>query len=86
MSVHKKRQVLYEIKDIFTNVFDILDSLFNNPIMEQIIHIVDRIKDEYIETDVKLMEWSERMFHTNFMDKIFSAIELTQVDLSTKIV
>ena len=76
---------MFEIKDIFIDAFSLSDSLIDKPIIEQLVHMVDKIKDEDIETNVKLLEWSECKFHTKFMDTISSAIALSQVDLATKI-
>ena len=37
------------------------------------------------ETDIKLMEWSERKFQGKVNQKISSDIELSQVELATRI-
>lgn len=81
---NKKKYILHNIKDTFLDTFDISDSLCNKPIIEQLVHIVDRIKDEDKETNVKLLEQSEKKFHTKVLDKISSAITLRHVVLSTK--
>ena len=45
---HKQRQVLLDIRDMSADVFDILDSIFNKPIIEKrvekLVHIVDKIR------------------------------------------
>ena len=52
------------MKEIFTNFFDISKSFSIKPIIENLVHIVDEIKDENIESNVKLLKWSEKRFHT----------------------
>ena len=46
--------------------------------------VKDVIKDEDIETNVKLLECSKRKFHTKIMDTISRSIALSQFDLATK--
>ena len=53
--------------------------------MEQLLDIVDQVTSEDQETNVKLMEWSERKFQGKVNEKIFSHIALQQVELAKKI-
>ena len=55
------------------------------PIMEQLSDIVDQVTSEDQETNVKLMEWSERKFQGRVNEKISSDIALQQVELTKKI-
>ena len=57
----------------------------DNPIIEQLVHIVDKVNTEDIEAHTKLMAWTKRKYHTKVMENISSAIALRQVDLATKI-
>ena len=69
------------------NFFDALSLPEMNedkPIIEKLVTIVDKIKDEDLDSNVKLLEWFERKFHTKVLKKISSAIALRQVDLATK--
>ena len=47
--------------------------------------MVDKIRDEDLDSNVKLLEWSERKFQSKVLEKIPSAIALRQVDLATKV-
>jgi hypothetical protein len=57
----------------------------DKPIIEQHVNIVDKTKHEDLDSNVKLLEWSERNFHTKVLEKISSAIALRQFDLATKV-
>ena len=54
-------------------------------IIEQLSEIVEQVTNEDHETNVKLMEWSERKFQGKVNEKIFGDIALSQVELATKI-
>ena len=45
---------------------------------------MDKIKDEDLDSNVKLLEWFERKFHIKVLGKISSFITLRHVDLETK--
>ena len=53
---HTKRQVLYDKKDIFLDAFDIKYVQEDKSIVEQLVHTVDKVNTEDIETNMKLME------------------------------
>ena len=59
---YKQRQALHEIKDIFLDAFSLQTPDKTKPIMEQVSDIVEQVINEDQETNVKLMEWSERKF------------------------
>ena len=82
---YKKRQALHEIKDIFLDAFSLQTLDETNPIMEQLLDIVEHVTNEDQETSVKLMEWSEKKFQGKVNEKISSEIALSQVELATKI-
>lgn len=46
---------------------------------------MEKINDEDLNTNVKLMEWSEKKFQTKMNEEISSAIALHQVKLANKI-
>ena len=54
-------------------------------IIEQLSDIVEKVTNEDMENNVKLMEWSERKFQGKVNEKISSEITLSQVELATKI-
>ena len=56
--------------------FDITNLNVNKPIGEQLVHIVDKINTEDIETNTKLMKWFEKKFFTKVRAKFSSAIAL----------
>ena len=43
--------VLYDIKDIFVEAFDIIDVNDNQTIVEQLVHIVDKVNIEDIDAN-----------------------------------
>ena len=57
----------------------------SKPILEQLLEIVEQVTNENQDTNVKLMEWSEKKFQGKFNEKISSEIALSQVELATKI-
>ena len=59
---HKYKQAMNEIKDIFLDAFSLQPLDSNRPILEQLSHIVDQVNDEDLDTNVKLMEWTEKKF------------------------
>ena len=48
-------------------------------------NIVERVSNKDLDTNVKLLEWSEKKFPSKVNEKISSEITLTQVALATKI-
>ena len=82
---YKQRQALVEIKEIFLDAFSLQIPDESKPIMEQLAHIVDQVQNADHETNVKLMEWSERKFQGKVNEKIASEIVLLQVELGKKI-
>ena len=74
-----------EIKDIFFDAFSQQVPDETKSIMEQLSNIVDRVQNEDLDTNVKLLEWSERKFQMKVNENIYSEIELTQVELAKKI-
>ena len=53
--------------------------------MEKLSNIVDQVQSEDLNTNAKLMEWSERKFQAKVNEKISSEITLSQVELGKKI-
>lgn len=48
----------------------------DKPIIEKLATIVEKIKDEDLDSDIKLLERSKRKFHSKVLEKISSAIAL----------
>ena len=48
----------------------------NQTIREKLVYIIDKINTEDIETNTKLMKWSEKKFFTKVCAKLSSAIAL----------
>ena len=82
---YKQRKALHEIKDIFLDAFSLQTPDETKTIMEQLSKIVEQVTNEDQETNVKLMEWSEKKFQGKVNEKISSKIELSQVELVKKI-
>ena len=53
--------------------------------MEQLTDIVEKVSTEDLNTNAKLLEWSERKFQGKVNEKIFGEIAQSQVALATKI-
>ena len=53
---------MQNIKDIFLDAFSITSLDESKVIIEQLFDIVDQVIDVDLETNVKLLEWSERRF------------------------
>ena len=59
---YKYKQAMNEIKDIFMDAFSLQPLDTSRPILEQLSNIVDQVNNEDHDTNVKLMEWSEKKF------------------------
>ena len=53
--------------------------------MEQLSNIVDQVKNEDLDTNAKVLEWSEKNFQTKVNERISSEVALSQVELAKKI-
>lgn len=82
---HRKKQALQDIKDIFLDVFSLPSLDETKLLMEQLTNIVEKVSNEDLDTNAKLLEWSEKKLQNKMNEKISSDIELTQVALATKV-
>ena len=82
---YKKKKALHEIKDIFLDAFSLQTPNETKPFMEKLSNIVDQVQNEDLDTNAKLLEWSERKLHAKINEKISSEIALSQVELAKKI-
>ena len=82
---YKQRKDLIEIKDIFLDAFSLQEPYETKPIMEQLSNLVDQVQNEDLDTNAKLLEWSEKKFQTKVNEIISSEIALSQVELAKKI-
>ena len=73
---NKQSQVLYDIKEIFLDAFILLEPHEEKTIIEKLVNIVDKISDADLDTNTKLLEWSEKKFQTKVDENISSAIAL----------
>ena len=55
------------------------------PIIEQLTNIVEKVSDVELDTNAKLLEWSEKKFQRKVNEKTSGDIALTQVSLATKV-
>ena len=55
------------------------------PIIEKLSDIVDQVTNEDQDTNVKLMEWSEKKFQGKVSEKISNDMALSQVELAMKL-
>lgn len=72
----KKKQVLHDIKDIFLDSLSLPKPHEAKPIIEKLFDMVDKIRDEDLDSNVKLLEWSEWKFHSKILENISSVIAL----------
>ena len=82
---YKYKQAMNEIKDIFMDAFSLQPPNSSRPIIEQLSDIVDQVNNEDHDTNVKLMEWSEKKFLNKVNQKIANNIILGQVELAKKL-
>ena len=74
-----------EIKDIFMDAFSLKPPVGTRPIIEKLLDIVDQVNNEDHDSNVKLMESSEKKFQGKVNQKIANDIILGQVDLAKKL-
>ena len=82
---YKYKQAMNEIKDIFMDAFNLQPLDSSKPILEKLSHIVDQVNDEDLDTNAKLLEWSEKKFLSKVNQKIANDIILGQVELAKKL-
>ena len=75
---HKQRNAMQNIKDIFLDAFTITSLDESKDIIEHLLDIVDQVTDVNLDTNVKLLEWSERRFQSKVNEKIATKISLSQ--------
>ena len=76
---------MQNIKEIFLDAFTMTSLDESKDIIEQLSDIVEQVTDADLDTNVKLLEWSERRFQSKVNEKILGEIALSQVELATKI-
>ena len=76
---------MQNIKDIFLDAFSITSLDESKDIIEHLSNIVDQVTDADVDTNVKLLEWSERKFQSKVNEKISIEITKSQVEMAKKI-
>ena len=76
---------MQSIKEIFLDAFTITSLDEPKDIIEQLLDIVEQVTDTDLDTNVKLLEWSERRFQSRVNEKISTEISLSQVEMAKKI-
>ena len=76
---------MQSIKEIFLDAFIVTSLDESKDIMEQLSDIEDQVIDANLDTNVKLLEWSERRFQSKVNEKIATEIALSQVEMAKKI-
>ena len=76
---------MQSIKEIFLDAFTITSLDESKDIIKQLSDIVEQVTDTDLDTNVKLLEWSERRFQSQVNEKISSEIALSQVEMDKKI-
>ena len=66
---YKYKQAMNEIKHIFMDVFSLQTLDVKIPILEKLLDIVDQKTSEDQDTNLKLMDWSERKFQGKVNEK-----------------
>ena len=67
---YKQRHPMKDIKDIFLDAFALPPPYETKDIMEQLSDIVEQVTNTDLDTNVKLIEWSERKFQGKVNEKI----------------
>ena len=52
----RQMEVFHDIKEIFVEAFDIIDVNHNQTVVEQLVHIVDKVNTTNMEANKKLMD------------------------------
>ena len=55
---HRQNQELQDIKDIFLDVISLPTPKETKPLLEKLLDIVEKVKNEDINTTAKQLEWS----------------------------
>ena len=82
---YRQKNGMLNIKDIFLDAFSITSLDESKDIIDQLLDIVDQVQDPNLDTNVKLLEWSERRFHRKVNEKIATEIVLSQMEMAKKI-
>ena len=67
---HRQKHTLENIKDIFLDAFSVDTIDESKDIIDQLSDIVDQVQDADLDTNAKLLEWSERKFQGKVNEKI----------------
>lgn len=67
---HKKKQLLHTFKDIFVDAFGITNWNNQHQILDQLVHIIEKVQSKDIERNDKLMQFSTRMFEHKVLEKV----------------
>ena len=82
---YRYKNAMKNIKGIFLDAFNVTSLDESKDIIEQLLDIVDQVTDANLDTNVKLLEWSERWFQSKVNEKIAIEISLSQVEMAKKI-
>lgn len=73
------------MKDILLDGFILPNLDETKPIIEKLTDIVERVSDTDLDTNAKLLEWSEQKFQKKVNEKLSSYVTITEVALETKV-
>ena len=59
---HRQNKYLQDIKDIFLDAFNLPTPKGTKPLLKQLLDIVEKINNEDLDTNAKLLEWFEKKF------------------------
>ena len=68
MNRRKNKNMCYMISNIYLLILFIDNLDENDPIVEKIIKILEKINDLDVDADQKLMEWSKKKFEKKVME------------------
>ena len=74
---YKHKHAMQDIKDIFLDAFALPPLDERKDITDQLSNIVEQVTDANLDTNFKLLEWSERKFQGKVNEKISSEITLS---------
>ena len=59
---HRQKKALQDIKDIFLDAFSLPTLDETKPLLKQLPDIVEKLSNEELDTNDKLLEWLETKF------------------------
>ena len=59
---YRQKNAMQNIKDLFLDAFFVTTLDESKDLIDQLLDIVDQVQDANLDTNAKLLQWSERKF------------------------